>query len=646
MSNIFHNNINAVTAYNPNLASKLFNYSYIGNKIDLIKTEADEYNISYDSVPIHNNINAEKEAIGIFEASEDSPHYLHVIYGLGLGYLFKEFVEKSKGRIILYEPDLEVLYYTLQVVDFENELRKKNVCIVSDLDELEKIFLKIYSVDTKVKIHFLDYHKSRNSMEIQKLITELTRLNSIAAVNFNFEKNSNHQFFISTLEAFEKKIESIPFNLLENKCSGCPAIIVSAGPSLHKNIETLKAIQDKVIIFSVGTAYKTLIKNQIKPDFLNIIESYNCQEQISSCEVSDINFISEAYTNAVFQNYNYKNKFITFSKESVSNIWFAKMCNLSTDGFETKGTVSYNALNCAKILGCNPLILLGQDLAYTEGECYSKDSAYSELKCKINTDSNQPEIIPDNMEKFREALFKNKSNIPLEKQYQYIEYRLQTLNKSLTSVIGQNGELIPTEQGYALFIEYFKDFAKRNKDCVTLINSSVGGALIEGFETVPLDNLTDSFAKNKHYILEKINNITYKPDKNLIKNNISKQISICSELISILEEGKNHLRNFERELKKYKQMNAYSNKFLKLSLNQYIKIIKDYKPVYELVRAVLIYEESYLSTVIKNSSGKVDYETQMKVITALKNYFYNNADKLNFIRQRFTEIIKNLEQQS
>ena len=59
------------------------------------------------------------------------------------------------------------------------------------------------------------------------------------------------------------------------------------------------------------------------------------------------------------------------------NHFWSEICGENIEEYWSKGTVSYNALNSARILGCSKIILVGQDLAYIEGQCYSKNSAYT-----------------------------------------------------------------------------------------------------------------------------------------------------------------------------------------------------------------------------------------------------------------------------
>lgn len=639
MNEILNANLNAIKRYNENLVSQILSIKSLQNNISLCETELKEHNLTYNGMPIHSQKGAEAEAQSIFNNTEDSPNYIHVIYGLGLGYLFKEFCDKSCGTTLLYEPDLEILRVTLEIVDFSKELSKGTIYVTSDFDSLEKIFPDAYSYGSNVKCHFLDFHRNTRSEDIQNLTKELTRINSIYSSNYNFQNKENYNFLKSATSAFKDKAEATPFRLLKDICKDVPAIVVSAGPSLNKNIEILKENQDKVLIFCVGTAYKALAKHGIKPDFLNAIEMGDAATQFNEYNLENINFISEGYTHRNFHRIKYKRKFLTLSHENISNVWFGSVTEHDVTGYETKGTVSYNALNCAQIMGCNPIILIGQDLAYTDGECYSKDAAYGTLKCIIDPETNSPKILPEDLEKYRISIFGEDSVYPSHGQYDYITGRLNQLNSSLMLVKGQNKEMIATEQGYALFVEYFKDFAKRNKDSILLINSSTGGAQIDGFYNLPLSEVMNQLQYKKPNIDKILDEIDYKPDFSTIMNNLNNEVDLISDILTTIKRGQIDLKNFKREIQRAKSLNQTASKYLKNCLNSFIKIINDYKEQSPIVSAVTRNEESNLGFVLKEKDGKYDYNTQLEIIKGLEEYFYNGEKKFTEIQGLLKNIV-------
>ena len=154
-----------------------------------------------------------------------------------------------------------------------------------------------------------------------------------------------------------------------------------------------------------------------------------------------------------------------------ARIFWGKICEESIEEYWSKGTVSYTALNCARLLGFSKIILVGQDLAYIEGQCYSKDSAYKDLKCGINPENGRWEIMADDMEKFANAISSsNNANVRLATA----KRRLKNLNNSLYLVKGIQGDMIPTESVYAAFVEPLQEYVAHFNDREYINTSLVG----------------------------------------------------------------------------------------------------------------------------------------------------------------------------
>ncbi len=640
INEILEANLKEIKRYNPSLVNEIKNIDELINDIKLVETNLNEPNLVYNDRPIHSQDGAEIEAKIIFNNSINETNRIHIIFGLGLGYLFKEFCENSKGRVILYEPEVEILRTTLEIVDFSKELAQKNVYIASNIDSLQETLQNIYANNDKLTIHFLDFHRNNFSSNIDKFKDSVSKTFSIIAFNKDFIRKNIYNFFKYTIDSLDKKITIPPFSILENKFKDFPAIIISAGPSLSKNIQTLKKIQNKAIIFCVGTAYKTLVKNNIKPDFLNAIEMYDCSTQLDTNSTEKINFISEAYTNKAFYDMKFNNKYLTLSKENMANLWYAGIINEDIELYETKGTVSYNALNCAKILGCNPIILLGQDLAYTDGKCYSDDSAYSSLKCKLNPLTNKAEIIPDNYEEYRHSIFGDKHPYTEDEQNKYIKHKLKVLNSSLAFVEGQNNDILPTEQGYAMFIEYFKDFAKRNNSQINLINASVGGAYIEGFNHMPLKEIQNYLKNCKPDINNILNNCKREIDIKVVLDNIENELKLINKVYRLIRNEEKNLQKCKNIFLIKKKLTEESNNYIKSCLNVFFEISMHYKKNHYLIYAITHDDDLNVNKLLKDCHGNLDFNTQSRIIKQLGIYFENSLKKLDFIEEQLASKIK------
>jgi hypothetical protein len=78
----------------------------------------------------------------------------------------------------------------------------------------------------------------------------------------------------NALHNFKNKIPRLNVDNIKN--INIPVCIIGSGPSLDSRIDDLKAIADKAIIISSGTALRALWKHGIKPDFQVELESdYN-----------------------------------------------------------------------------------------------------------------------------------------------------------------------------------------------------------------------------------------------------------------------------------------------------------------------------------------------------------------------------------
>ena len=107
VSGIFEKNINALAIKDRTLAEQI--NQHIVTDVPQLVQENGFYNLKYKNCFLHNRENPLREALEIFSRAENSPVAIHFIYGMGLGYLFQVASQGSKGTVILYEPDLNIL---------------------------------------------------------------------------------------------------------------------------------------------------------------------------------------------------------------------------------------------------------------------------------------------------------------------------------------------------------------------------------------------------------------------------------------------------------------------------------------------------------------------------------------------------------
>ena len=615
MSNIFKKNIEALALKDNELALKLT--SHIITEIPQLVQENGFYNLIYKKIPLHNPKNPLGEALEIFSKAQNEPVAIHLIYGIGLGYLFQVAAKNSLGTIILYEPDLNILKTAFTLVDFSEDILKKNVYITDSLDKAgEYIYQKSNIKNIPLMLTTTAYRKL-NETGFNELVAELQRMVGSYGMDLRYTKDKFYPLLKKLIINMPALIQETPLAEFKDFYKGKTAVVVSAGPTLDRNIETIKKYRDNIVLFVVGTAMKTIARHNITPDFLCIIEANDCSKQITGLDVSNINFITEAFSHPNLRKFEFKNIYTHISANQPVNFFWKDIAEIDISEYWSKGTVSYAALNCARILGCSKIVLVGQDLAYIEGQCYSKDSAYKDLECRFNEETKKWEITARDFDNFCASL----SNSPNEEnRIKTAKKRLADLNNSLYYVKGINGDMIPTESVYAAFIKPLKEFTEHFNDR-EYINTSLIGAQIDGYKNMPLEEALADTQKINNRELKC--NFRYNIDK--IKTNIKASIDGLADGEKQLEEGQRLVKTLNNDLKRYRTINSEILKTLKkLSLNY--------------VNLSTVFAKKNLLFDFITTAERIDLDYEMKMtkeftvqtvenLSEKLNIYYTNAEK-------------------
>lgn len=642
---LFEKNLNAIKAYDMDLYNKLISLPSNDGTLSLDYTKQNEPNLLYKNYPLHGMAGAIDESRKIIEDLEVNEKELNtfIVFGLGFGYLLDELHAKySDSSIIVYEPNIQILRTVLETVDFQNTLNADNVRITTNTNMFRNHMLSLCSSQSNLKVGYLESYQQLFTNEMLDFVNQAYTTYKILKFNLNFMANSSMKFFSELIENLDKKIQLPEFAKLENKLTNKPAIIVSGGPSLSQNIDIIKKYRDKVCIFAVGTAYKALKRNGINPDFVNIIELNNCTEQVLGEDIENVNFISEAYTNRRFYDLKFKNHFVTFSSENPANLWYEQLIAKKEIKYETKGTVAYNALFCAKMAGCNPIILIGQDLAYTNGKLYADNSPYCEFKCKYDENIKKYTVYINDFEKLKNDLFKYR-DVSDERKNNYINYKLNELNRRIVTVKGQDGKDLPSDFGFGIFIEYFQDFAFRyGKDNVLkLYNASNGGAQINGFENILLEDILKSF-DDSFSVDEILNEIDLKSDVNQdnFYQKIKCEIDILKNVQSKLIEAKPIYENYKKEIKRAKILTSNAAKDLKKVLSVIDNIYVNLSSKYKIVLLTCIKNTQKLNDFFKFlEKQELDLKTQKLIIEQIDNFFKEAIPNIEKVLEKLESYI-------
>ncbi|EAI9217317.1 motility associated factor glycosyltransferase family protein [Campylobacter jejuni] len=385
---LLEKNIQALlSGVNEPLGNKLLNF--IQNKTCSHFNIDENLNIFDKTHNIFMYENLEEELNFFYQSIlEKTPRYPFIcIYGIGNALLIKNLAKHYK-HLFVFESEIELFILALSVLDLSEELKVYKVvlfdCVAKDLEiQIAMIF------DQQSILEYLSLYEMFISSHyyLKYYETSILSLNELCIKSASVAiRNADITCFLPLLthgqflQNIPSMLESIPFQriLSQRKNKFENAIVVSAGPSLAKQLPLLKAYQDKAVIFCADGALSMLEKEGIVPDY-----------------VTNLDFTDLAMK--FFQNKeNLKQSIITLecaTHPNVARSLKAENCmiilrnkalyqrfNLNDFGYIDTGThVSHFSYTLALALGFKNIILIGQDLAFDEkGNSHSKGFSYGE----------------------------------------------------------------------------------------------------------------------------------------------------------------------------------------------------------------------------------------------------------------------------
>ena len=357
-------NLKQISQYNPDLKYKLLRCEMqnANNNISMVKTILNEDNLIYNKTYIHNNYGAEAEAKEIVENIENNYSSIIIIYGIGYGYLFKETVKKAKGTVLLYEPDINILYKTLKNNDFSQLLSQKNVFIFSDYKLLKKEYIKNFCYKSNTKIIFLPSYNDLFKQEINNFTKDINLTMHACIATNNFIKNNMFSSIKSVCNNIDLLVNELIPTCFQNKYNGQTAIIITDLKS-DKNIEKIYKYKDNTVIFADAQSLRTLIDNNIIPDFAGISATENNLSQFEDINISDINAIIEPLSDRSIHQLNFKNIFSYPSHNRLPNIIWTTLSNINATPYCSYEKITYTLLKMAQILGFKDIIVINDNIS-------------------------------------------------------------------------------------------------------------------------------------------------------------------------------------------------------------------------------------------------------------------------------------------
>lgn len=534
----------------------------------------------------------------IIASAQDLPEKHNIVlFGFGLGYLPLMLQQNYPNyrNLFILEPSISVFRQALQTVDLSGLLKNPKIHFIVGTDN-QIIYQELLPYVIELMANpplMITYPPSTSTFpkwfdEAQRQINAVIQFGRSGLAT----KMKDGPLTLSNLfKNIDVVQESAGIAQLKQQLKNMPAVIVAAGPSLAKNIGQLKAVQDQILIIATDTALETCLQHGISPHYVVTVDP---------TELNLRHFKSEKYDPSIA---------LLFDPEARPEIpaKFQRVMTYMTDkhdfftwlneqsggkGIIKKGgMVSQAGLYAASYFGCDPILLIGQDLALDPNSGATHTAKAANVR-KASFDANDKDhvdvsTIEDSSKNSREHLF---------------------------WVDGVDGKPVPTMHNFLVYIHMLAEDIKQIE--AKVIDATEGGAKISGSEIMALSDLIQQYCKQ--------------------------EVSVCQRLQDCLSETENtspqQKQDIKQELKK-----LLSNRLEKANKGRELLQSADQMSLQALERKL----EEYRTGIMGNAVAEyiIEYGAPQELFDFLKLAPANANDevkKTNTI-QRFESLLLAVE---
>ena len=289
---------------------------------------------------------------------------------------FLPFLEQTASRVVLVEPDLTRLSRVLAREDLSDPIHQGRFVVYSDLSpkavvrnwlrpEHERAMSRLLFIDGAGK----DRARQSYFAEVRNGIADRERdsaLDTGAMVSLGPIVVDN------ALSNIAGSYPSLPPRLLS--CfRGRPGIVVSAGPSLDENAVRLAEAVGRAVIIAVDTAVKPLARHGVRADLVvGVDPRVRNVHNLVGADLSASYLVTELSAHPALAALPAAGVALVTCDNPIGRV--AELLGLDCPRLAMFGSVATAAFELSSRMGLDPIVLMGQDLAFTHGKQYCSNT--------------------------------------------------------------------------------------------------------------------------------------------------------------------------------------------------------------------------------------------------------------------------------
>ena len=548
--------------------------------LEVIETKSKKYSAKVfkdgKSIFLHSAYDPEKEANTLIKEIENDTDLIF-IFGIGAGYLINA-VKKLNVNIAVIEPSIK--FFNLLIDNFKlDKILEDNITFFIGGDDIEDIEKFISIANTK-KVKFFITRSYANLFGEEALFYQQKVLSIVdkKIININTISRFDKLWAYNIASNVAKISTHYGANKFFDKYKNIPAVIVSAGPSLEKNIRKLREMKNKALIIAVDTAMKPLFSHNISPHFVITIDPQKKNSKyFRNVDFKDSVLIAESSVDKeAIDSFNGAIYFIN-SIFPLAKYFMEELGNRGD--ITTGGSVSTAAYDFAIRIGANPIIMVGLDLSFPNYQTHIKGSYHEE--------------------NFFTEIYKLDS-------YDSRIYKV-LIAGNLREEKNIYNEKVWTDSRFDMYKNWYEEQCLKYNQ-IKFYNATEGGIVINGMENINLEELIQKFndidinidrndrnIERKNEILTNIKNGLIK-----IEGEISKIKPYILNALELCEKINEDLKRHRKVDKLLESLNEYDIKILNISkVNEFLGITMQ-KTIKAITEGFIFEDEKYDKSIVNS----------------------------------------------
>lgn len=499
-----------------------------------------------------------------------------IILGIHDGIHIRNILKEVKltTNVMIYEPSINVFLKAIQEVDL-SFLFEENIPVGLIVDGINEKELPVY-LNRMINYDNMTMLKVYLSPNYDKLFTNKVKefVSCIKKYTFEIEKNWNTTVRYTNVNAenvFNNSKYIYDGYSIASLCGlvpkDVPAIIVSAGPSLNKNILNLKDAVGKANIIATDTAMKPLLNAGIVPNFFVVVDGLKPGILFEHKEISKVPMVTMTAISVEPMKIHKGKKFFYASDNAIEekimeNAYEKDLKTVLIPTLPSGGSVANSAFSLARIMGSETIILVGQDLAMTGNKSHA-DGTFQDKMDSIDVNSGE-----------------------------YFE---------IESI---DGGKVFTRLDLKMYLDWFEEQIKEMGD-TRVIDATEGGAKIHGTEIMSLKDAIERYCKKSFSVKYRVSRV------NQMLSDVGKE-----ELLKIFENAPEKLtevkKKAEKGIQQYEKLEKISRK-KHYSRSELEKVLK------QLGKTNKYMENNYMAQVVNDSLKGVEMTLRASIYKTEKD---------------------------